>query len=114
MFDLGALEDGDESNSYAIDVSADGNVVVGESRVNISDNSWTYHAFIWTPQDGMLDLGTLGGNYSYARAVSADGNVVIGQSDLADNSSSRAFRWTADGGMQDLGTLGGYYSQALT
>jgi len=112
MFDLGALEDGDESNSYAIDVSADGNVVVGESRVNISDNSWTYHAFIWTPQDGMLDLGTLGGNYSYARAVSADGNVVIGQSDLADNSSSRAFRWTADGGMQDLGTLGGYYSQA--
>ena len=79
---------------------------------NISDNSWTYHAFIWTPQDGMLDLGTLGGNYSYARAVSADGNVVIGQSDLADNSSSRAFRWTADGGMQDLGTLGGYYSQA--
>ena len=112
MFDLGTLEDGAEAYSYAVDVSADGNVVVGESRVNISENNWNYHAFIWTPENGMVDLGTLGGTYSYARAVSADGNVVVGQSSLSGNNSNRAFRWTSAGGMQDLGTLGGTYSYA--
>ncbi|WP_172449779.1 hypothetical protein [Porphyrobacter sp. HT-58-2] len=112
MFDLGVLEEGDQAYSYATDVSADGRVVVGESRVNISENNWNYQAFIWTPQNGMVSLGTLGGNYSYARAVSSDGNVVIGQSSTTNNSSDRAFRWTAAGGMQDLGTLGGTYSYA--
>jgi probable HAF family extracellular repeat protein len=33
-------------------------------------------AFVWTKQDGMLDLGTLGGSYSEARAVNARGQVV--------------------------------------
>ena len=113
MFDLGVLEDGDQAYSYATDVSGDGTVVVGESRVNISENNWTYHAFIWTPQDGMVDLGTLGGNYSYARVVSYDGSAVIGQSGLTESySSNRAFRWTAADGMQDLGTLGGDYTYA--
>lgn len=78
MFDLGALEQGAEAYSYAIDVSANGNVVIGESRVNISENNWQYHAFIWKPEEGMVDLGTLGGTYSSAYDLSRDGSVVVG------------------------------------
>ena len=95
MFDLGALEDGEDSYSYATDVSADGNVVVGGSRVNISENNWEYHAFIWTPQDGMVDLGTLGGEWSYGEDVSADGSVIVGHSQLGgEDGNYDAFRWT--------------------
>lgn len=68
---------------------------------------------IEVPEDEMLDLGTLGGNYGYAYDVSDDGLVVIGHSRLDEiDYYYRAFRWTADTGMEDLGTLGGDYSYA--
>ena len=112
IFDIGVLDEGENAYSIAEDVNADGSVVVGYSRVNITENNWQYHAFVWTPEDGMVDIGTLGGTYSYARRVSADGNVAIGWSNLADESQQHAFRWTEAGGMLDLGTLGGNYSYA--
>jgi probable HAF family extracellular repeat protein len=39
--------------------------IVGASTTT----SGEFHAFLWSPQDGMIDLGTLGGLYSYALAI---------------------------------------------
>jgi len=80
------------------DVSANGSAVVG----------WTtlfgggLRAFRWTPTGGIVNLGTLGGNFSEAVGVSADGSIVVG---FARDSSGkfRAFRWTQQDGMRSLG-----------
>ena len=99
--------------SEARDVSANGSVVVGASLVDyvdLVDMGWRVnHAFVWTPQQGLIDLGALGGfelppfgflSYSSAAtAVSPDGRVVVGQN------ASELFRWTAEEGMVLLGDL---------
>src|SRR5450432_790601 len=69
------------------------------------------HAFLWAAAGGMLDLGTLGGNFSQAQGINASG-AVVGYSSLADNMTYHAFLWTAGGGMQDLGAPAGESSFA--
>jgi probable HAF family extracellular repeat protein len=111
MVDLGSLLTDSGLNydySYAYAVSADGSAVVGQSNTD-DENT---HAFRWTGDLGMADLGTLGGTYSYAVDVSNDGSVVVGTAYTEGNSNHHAFRWTEAGGMADLGTLGGTYSSA--
>ena len=122
MVDLGTLG-GDKSEGRAL--SADGSVVVGWALTSDGKK----HAFRWT-EDGdkhvlswktsMVDLGTLGGDYSCANATSADGSVVTGYSltddkihdfSWTEDGDKHAFRWTQDGGMVDLGTLGGDESE---
>lgn len=109
MVDLGTLGGG---ASYAYGVSADGLVVVGSSATNvpIDGSGGIWHAFRWTSEGGMVDLGTLGGASSQAKAVSADGVVVVGDSQTLNG--GHAFRWTQANGMYDLGTLGGSDSWA--
>lgn len=68
------------------------------------------HAFLWTKQDGMRDLGTLpggdqGGDQSAAFAINSRGQVV-GASTIASG-VTHAFLWSAKTGMVDLGTLPG-------
>jgi probable HAF family extracellular repeat protein len=63
-----------------------------------------FHAYSWTPERGMVDIGLSG--YSAAFDVNASGRVVGG------NGSRHAFSWTEAGGMTDLGTLGGVFSEA--
>jgi probable HAF family extracellular repeat protein len=84
--------------SFGYDIN-DAGQVVGSGYT--SDNA-AEHAFLWTPGQGMRDLGTLGGTSSGASAVNNAGQVV-GQSGRPTG-GSHAFLWTPSGGMQDLGS----------
>ncbi len=76
--------------------------VIGGSTTSSGD----LHAFLWTQETGMIDLGTLAGStFSLAWGINNQG-VVVGEIDLPSG-HHRAFVWTAAGGMRDLGTLGG-------
>jgi probable HAF family extracellular repeat protein len=80
-------------------VSADGAVVVGESR----QKSGYDEAFRFDADSGLIHLGVLSGDSSsVADGVSANGSVIVGSSSGAD---TQAFRWTQQDGMIGLGTL---------
>ncbi len=59
------------------------------------------HAMTWTPEYGLHDLGTLGGESSGSSAANNKGQVV-GISLIAGNTQSRAFLWTRQDAMVDL------------
>jgi probable HAF family extracellular repeat protein len=67
-------------------------------------------AFVWSPEGGLTQLGTLGGPSSSPRGINASGHVA-GVSQISTG-ASRAFFWSDDTGMLDLGTLGGDSSRA--
>lgn len=80
-------------NEWAMGVSADGSVLVGESNSE---------AFRWTEETGMVGIGYLDPIYddSAATSVSADGTIIVG---FADTSiGERAFAWTESTGMVEL------------
>ena len=72
--------------------------------------NYAYHAFIWTKQKGMQDLGTLGGTFAIPHSINNSGHFV----GISENSSGQwhAFLWTEENAMQDLGTLGEPISDA--
>jgi probable HAF family extracellular repeat protein len=73
-------------------------VVVGEAGYDSAGNE---HAFRWTEETGMVDLGTLPGRIeSFAYGVSGDGSVIVGH--CQRGGPYRAFRWTQAGGMQSV------------
>ena len=97
--------------STALDVSADGSTVVGNSHIigkyepapgyiNTRD---TVEAFRWTQKSGMQGLGDLpGGRFrSDATKVSADGSIVVGVGE-SDGFRGKPFRWTQQGGIEML------------
>jgi probable HAF family extracellular repeat protein len=88
--------------NFALDVSADGSVVVGNGC-----GAWGNGVFRWTSAGGMVAVGDLPGGpvYSWHGSVSDDGNVVVGAS--WSESGIEAFRWTAASGMVGLGDLPG-------
>ena len=88
--------------SFAHSISADGTVVVGESRTSNG-----IEAFRWTMNSGMVGLGDLSGGVFLSRAngVSADGSVIVGSGTNA--SGTEAFRWTMNDGMVGLGDFPG-------
>lgn len=112
--DIGKLG-GDGSKALA--VSADGSVIVGNSRLQAASSR--EHAFRWSSDEGMVNIGTLGGQDSYAYSVSADGSVIVGDARIP-NGARRAFRWVREATdgvagnpqMANLGTLGGSFSYA--
>jgi probable HAF family extracellular repeat protein len=112
VFDLGKLDGSFASYSLAITTSGR---VIGHSvykRADIYNPEYT-RAFSWTATEGMVDLGTLGGDFAVVNAVSPSGQVV-GWSTRSGTYPARAFSWTPQGGMIDLGDLGGRTSVALT
>ena len=65
----------------------------------------TLHAFTWTKEDGMQDIGTLPGDTASAAFGTNDLDQVVGGSCVdATFNSCRAFLWQ-DGVMTDLNTL---------
>jgi probable HAF family extracellular repeat protein len=92
--------------SQALAVSADGKVVVGDSRSVASVSLG--EAFRWTQTSGMVGLGDLpGGQFaSQAFDVSANGSVVVGRSE-SGQFNFEAFRWTQATGMLGLGFIQG-------
>jgi probable HAF family extracellular repeat protein len=63
-----------------------------------------FHAFLWTQENGIQDLGTLAGDF-YSEAVDInDRGQAVGLSCSAGFASCRAFVWQ-DGVMTDLNTL---------
>ena len=96
MHDLGTLG-GDQSSASAINEIGH---VVGSAWAADRLN----HAFLWTPEVGMIDLGTLGGYSSDAVDIN-DRDEVTGRS-YNPSSERRAFHW-ANGVMTDLGAFAG-------
>ncbi len=85
--------------------------VVGESHISPSGPP---HAFRWTRQTGIQDLGTFDGPQSVAQYVNNEG-AIVGSAQKwfsSDRAYNRAFLWTSERGMRDLGTLGGNDSAA--
>lgn len=71
------------------------------------------HAFKFSGQKGLVDLGTLGGTESYGIDINNRGSV-IGRSDMPGNTTVHSFLYRR-GAMTDLGSLGGpnTYAAAL-
>lgn len=85
---------------HALDVSADGQSLIGMNIRWMSPNQYT-------------DLGFLGGAaQTSAYGISADGQVVVGFSETSPHRFVHAFRWTATGGLRDLGVTSGTESLA--
>ena len=107
MVDLGTLG---RTASVATEVNNNGQVI-GYTTGPPADpgpfpeDREVYVAFSWTAGDGMVNLGTLGGEASYATGINDNGQVV-GYSELSDL-STHAFVWTEADGMIDIGTLPG-------
>ena len=79
---------GGNNATYAVGVSADGQVVGGHSET--SPNRY-FHAFRWTPSGGIQDLGVTNGTESLGRGISADGTLIFGEA-RDPNQFWRAFR----------------------
>jgi hypothetical protein len=78
--------------------------------VGVASNDLGDEAFLWTDQEGMVELGfsAEGGYFSGAEAITPDGNLVVGVDGLG--SWSNAVHWTAIGQMTPLGNGGGFAS----
>lgn len=92
---------GDNVQTLAEAVSADGSVVVGRTNTE---------GFRWTAADGMVGLGDLGGDLPFpvseTYGISADGSVIVGGA-RDGAGQDQAFRWTAGSGMEGIGILPG-------
>ncbi len=91
-------------SSYAFDIN-DNTQAVGAIRISTSTELYT-HAYIWTDEDGMVDIGALPyeirNEYAQAWAINNNGEVV-GHS--STDTSDHAFVWDSDNGMCDLNNL---------
>src|SRR5207302_3543241 len=67
--DLGVLPGGDWSSASGINQSG---TVVGDSSVAAGN----FRGFVWNPQSGMVELGTLGGLDSHATGINQNGEVI--------------------------------------
>ena len=83
----------------AVDISADGTVIVGTSSVgsypNVVREMWR-----WTQAGGVQFLGGFQGNNTVTHGISADGSAIVGSA--IDGFSRNLIRWTAAGGFEEI------------
>jgi probable HAF family extracellular repeat protein len=107
MRDLGTLG-GPDAAAFWVNESGQ---VAGCSLTNATPNPTTgkptADPFLWTEDDGMIDLGTLGGTDGCASDLNNRGQVV-GFSNLEGDQAAHPFLWD-DGVVTDLGTFGGSF-----
>jgi probable HAF family extracellular repeat protein len=107
MQDLGTLG-GPDAAAFWVNESGQ---VAGCSLTNSTPNPITLtptaHPFLWTKDDGMIDLGTLGGTDGCASDLNNRAQVV-GFSNLEGDQAGHPFLWD-DGVLTDLGTFGGSF-----
>jgi probable HAF family extracellular repeat protein len=87
-----------------------GGFIVGAG--DVVGSAYKSHALLWTPNGGVVDLGTLGGISGGADGINASNQVVGGS--LTTSGETHPFVWSRTTGMQDLGLLSGYYSCTAT
>jgi probable HAF family extracellular repeat protein len=124
MVGLGQVHPG--GTSWATDVSADGNFVVGNATldplIEIAHPDIS-EPFRWTPDAGMVGLGQMPFVFAAvvdpdfavqrettAEAVSADETHIVGTGRVLNGITGevvfgRAYRWTSETGFEDLGGL---------
>jgi probable HAF family extracellular repeat protein len=115
--DLGTLSGPNANPLVAFSIGSAINTrghVVGYSSTTLSTNTnVVFDGFLWTKDEGMLDLGTLPGwaNYSYALGINSRDDVV-GAS--AGSGFPQGYIWDKRTGMKGIGFLpGGQSSAAL-
>jgi probable HAF family extracellular repeat protein len=112
MQDLGTLGTGTDAQALLINERGQ---VVGWSYVNsvptnacLAGFAFVTGSFIWDKENGMRDLGSLGGTCTTASDMNNDGQIV-GFSNLPGDLSEHGFIWD-NGSFQDLGgSLGGNF-----
>jgi probable HAF family extracellular repeat protein len=108
MQDLHTLG-GPDSNAFAINQRGE---IAGWSFTsfvaNPSTGVPTVDPFFWSPEDGMIDLGGLGGTYGSVAWINNRGQIA-GASNLPGDTTEHPFIWSKSDGMRDLGTLGGTF-----
>jgi probable HAF family extracellular repeat protein len=111
MQDLGTLPGGSDAQATFVNELGQ---VVGFSYTSSAQSAFcagnygfalTTGSFIWNKENGMQDLGSLGGTCTLAFGLNNQGQVV-GISSLAGDRKYHAFLWQG-GLLLDLGTLGG-------
>ena len=114
LTDLGTLPAGYSSTAYWIN---DKGLIMGGSENGFIDPITGFPeqvGVVWLQNGEIVDLGTLGGNFSFANAMNNRGEVVgIALNTVPDpysmlglGTETHAFIWR-NGYMEDLGTLGG-------
>lgn len=110
---LGVLSPHTDGNRFsgAAAISADGDIVVGNSSNSDGVSNWQ-EAFLWSSEIGVVPLGTLGihttgERFSIASFISADGNIVAGTSSNSDGISNwiEGFVWDQKNGLVGIGRL---------
>jgi len=71
------------------------------------------HALLWTPAEGIIDLGTLGSGDDASFAYDLNNHDAVVGTSFVTGGGQHAFLWTRRGGMRDLGALDNMASEAF-